>query len=460
MNIELDNTTNTPHTANSGNTVLTVTALNQSVARLLERSIPLTWIGGEISNFTRAASGHWYFTLKDANAQIRAVMFKHRAQFAEVIPKDGEQVEVRALVTLYTPRGDYQLTVETIRRAGLGNLYEAFLQLKQKLSLEGLFANERKIPLPYFARCIGVVTSPQAAALRDILITLQRRAPHVHIIIYPTPVQGVGAALKISQAIALASTRNECDVLIVTRGGGSIEDLWSFNDERVARTIAACQIPIIAGIGHETDFTIADFVADVRAPTPTAAAEMAVLPRADLLQHLDTVYKKMRRAIRYQLDSHAQTLDHLSLRSNAITPLTYIQRERSKLASLLQRMQHVHTMAHQRTTFNFMQLAQKLEKNKPDTSIAQNHLIQLTRQLQSATQHQLSHHQHQLHHFTGQLELLNPQRTLERGYAILQDTQGNIIKTPKQIRAPMDIVARLAQGEVDLSITSAQQRLS
>ena len=248
--------------------VLTVSALNQAVAQLLERNIPLTWVSGEISNFTRAASGHWYFTLKDQAAQVRAVMFRGRAQYAGFMPREGDKVEVRALVTLYAPRGDYQLSVEAIRRAGLGNLYEAFLQLKAQLTAEGLFDQQRKRTIPGFVRSIGIVTSPQAAALRDILTALQRRAPHIRIVLYPTPVQGEGSPQKIAQAIATASSRAECDVLLVCRGGGSIEDLWSFNEEIVARAIAACSMPVISGVGHETDFTISDFAADMRAATP------------------------------------------------------------------------------------------------------------------------------------------------------------------------------------------------
>ena len=218
--------------------VMTVTALNQAVARLLERSFPLAWIGGEVSNFTRASSGHWYFTLKDNAAQVRAVMFRGRAQYADFIPREGDKVEVRALVTLYGARGDYQINVEAIRRAGVGSLFEAFQRLKEKLDAAGLFHADRKRALPMFPRAIGIVTSPQAAALRDVLTALKRRAPHVRVVLYPTPVQGQLAAEKIANAIDTASLRNECDVLIVCRGGGSIEDLWSFNDEDVAYAVA------------------------------------------------------------------------------------------------------------------------------------------------------------------------------------------------------------------------------
>jgi exodeoxyribonuclease VII large subunit len=233
--------------------VLTVTALNQQVTRLLERTFPLTWIGGEISNFTRAASGHWYFTLKDDAAQVRAVMFRGRAQYAGFTPREGDKVEVRALVTLYGARGDYQINVEAIRRAGVGALFEAFTRLKEKLGAEGLFDPDRKRALPLFVRTVGIVTSLQAAALRDVLTALRRRVPHVRVVLYPAPVQGQLAAQKIAEAIATASQRAEADVLIVCRGGGSIEDLWSFNEEAVARAIAACSMPVIAGVGHETD---------------------------------------------------------------------------------------------------------------------------------------------------------------------------------------------------------------
>lgn len=294
--------------------VISVSALNNAVAQLLERNLPLTWVSGEISNFTRAASGHWYFTLKDQAAQVRAVMFRGRAQYADFQPKEGDKVEVRALVTLYAPRGDYQLSVEAIRRAGVGNLYEAFLRLKAQLEQEGLFDPARKRPIPPFVRRIGIITSPQAAALRDILTALKRRAPHIAVTLYPTPVQGEGAAAKIAQAIATANAREECDVLLVCRGGGSMEDLWAFNEEIVARTVAHSQIPVIAGIGHETDFTITDFAADLRAATPTAAAELAATPRAEWLDLLARQAQQLQRAQSRLLNEQQQTLDWLARR--------------------------------------------------------------------------------------------------------------------------------------------------
>ena len=443
---------------NPASAVLTVSALNQQVARLLERSIPLTWVAGEVSNFTRAASGHWYFTLKDAHAQVRAVMFKSRTLATGFIPREGEQVEVRALVTLYAPRGDYQLSVEGMRRAGLGNLFEAFLQLKQKLTQEGLFSGERKQELPPYPGCIGIVTSPQAAALRDILTTLQRRAPHVRLILYPTPVQGSGSAASISKMIELAGVRAECDVLIVARGGGSIEDLWSFNDERVARSVAACPIPVITGIGHETDFTIADFAADLRAPTPTAAAEIAVTPRTDLMQLLNSAGKKMRHAVHQRMDTHAQTLDHLTRR--LISPIAYVKHERLKLNSNLLRLRHAKTMTLQQSAMQFQQLKQQFIALHPDTSPAKNHLQHLARRLRQSAHRQVNQQKQLVHNLCGQLELLNPRRTLERGYAILRDEHNVIIKTPGQLCTQTHVTVTLAEGDVGLEISDVRRLLT
>ncbi|MET3108752.1 exodeoxyribonuclease VII large subunit [Oxalobacteraceae bacterium GrIS 2.11] len=435
--------------------VISVAELNQTVSRLLERSIPLCWISGEISNFTRAASGHWYFTLKDAQAQVRAVMFKSRTQAADFLPREGEKIEVRATVTLYAPRGDYQLNVENIRRAGLGSLYEAFLQLKQKLSAAGLFDAQRKQALPSFPKCIGIVTSPQAAALRDILITLKRRAPHVRVIIYPTPVQGSGSAQKIAQAIALAVSRNECEVMIVARGGGSIEDLWSFNDEQLAYTIADCPIPIIAGIGHETDFTIADFVADVRAPTPTAAAEIAVSARVDLMLHLEKNSAQLRRSVRHRLDQESQTLDNFSRR--LINPLAYIRSERAKLGGLTMQLKHIVANSRKQANFQYVHLKQRLITQSPDIDQRKYQLQQFSRHLQTKTHQFFELRQRDLNHLHAQLELLNPQRTLERGYAIITNMEGHILQHPEEFIAPGSINVKLAKGEVGLEVIKVLQ---
>ncbi|EMH3366075.1 exodeoxyribonuclease VII large subunit, partial [Burkholderia multivorans] len=301
-----------PGATRGGDEVIPVSALNRAISTTLERSFPLLWISGEVSNFTRAASGHWYFSIKDQQAQMRCVMFRGRAQYAEFMPREGDRIEVRAVVTMYEPRGEVQLNVEAVRRTGQGRLYEAFLRLKAQLEAEGLFAPERKRPLPAHPRAIGIVTSLQAAALRDVLTTLARRAPHVPVIVYPAPVQGAGAAEKLVAAVQTANARREVDVLLVCRGGGSIEDLWSFNDEALARAIAASELPVVCGVGHETDFTIADFAADVRAPTPTGAAELASPQRALLLRELVERERALARALARGLEQRAQQLDWLA----------------------------------------------------------------------------------------------------------------------------------------------------
>ncbi len=437
--------------------VLTVSELNQAVARMLERSFPLAWVSGEISNFTRASSGHWYFTLKDNGAQVRSVMFRGRAQYAGFTPREGDKVEVRALVTLYAPRGDYQLTVEAIRRAGVGNLYEAFLRLKEQLNAEGLFAPQRKRPLPVFPRSIGIVTSPQAAALRDILATLRRRAPHVQVILYPTPVQGEGAALKIAQAIATASARAECDVLLVCRGGGSIEDLWSFNEEVVARTIADCAMPIICGVGHETDITIADFAADLRAPTPTAAAEMAATPRADWLATLDMHTDDLVRIMKRRMMDAAQNLDWLSRR--LVSPSAHIAHERMRIAGFQQRLAHATRLPLQQARFSVANLRTRLAARLPDTAAQRARLESIARRLDVSMATANAQRRQALDALAVQLELLNPQRTLERGYAMVVDAKGRVIRSPNALRPREIVTVRLAEGSAEIGIASVQSLL-
>ena len=438
--------------------VLTVSALNQAVGKLLERHFPLMWVSGEISNFTKAASGHWYFSLKDASAQVRAVMFRGRAQYADFVPREGDKVEVRTLVTLYAARGDFQLSVEAIRRAGVGNLYESFLRLKQKLDREGLFDPARKRPIPVFPRVIGIVTSPQAAALRDVLSTLRRRAPHLRVILYPSPVQGEGAAQKIAAAISCASRRAECDVLLVCRGGGSIEDLWSFNDESVARAIVASPVPVIAGVGHETDFTIADFAADLRAPTPTAAAELAARPRAEWLELVQQQAAALSRAITRRQHDQSQALDWLAHR--LISPTAWIRHEHLRLNGLRDRLASAlvvpvtearHALRHWRSRF---------EAVRPDSRVARQQLRENQRRLAAGIGNRNSQLRLQLSALTAQLELLDPQRTLERGYAMIVDSSGAIVRQPAQLQPRAVVTVRLASGSAQVGIASVQPNLT
>jgi exodeoxyribonuclease VII large subunit len=438
--------------------VITVSALNQAVARLLERSFPLQWISGEISNFTRASSGHWYFTLKDDAAQVRAVMFRGRAQYAGFVPREGDKVEVRALVTLYGPRGDYQINVEAIRRAGVGSLFEAFQRLKERLAAAGLFAPERKRALPLFPRTIGIVTSPQAAALRDVLTALQRRAPHVRVVLYPTLVQGQQAGAQIAAAIDTASRRAECDVLLVVRGGGSMEDLWCFNEEVVAYAVANCAIPVVSGVGHETDFTICDFAADVRAATPTAAAELAATPRADWMGSLRADAIDLRRAMRRALGDAAQTLDNLQRR--LLSPTARIGQQRLQLQAHATAMLHATRNPLQQARFTVDRLAARLAARKPDATAARAAIGALQHRAGASMRNQLAQRRDALQALSAQLELLNPQRTLERGYAIVTDAAGAVLRDPAHIQPGQTLGVRLAEGSADIGVSTVQPTLT
>lgn len=437
--------------------VLSVSALNQAVARLLEQQFPLMWVSGEISNFTRAASGHWYFSLKDAAAQVRAVMFRGRAHYADFIPREGDKVEVRTLVTLYAARGDFQLSVEAIRRAGVGNLYEAFLKLKQKLQAEGLFDPHHKRALPPFVRTIGIVTSAQAAALQDMLTTLRRRAPHVRIVLYPTPVQGDGAAQKIAAALTTASQRAEVDVLLLCRGGGSIEDLWSFNDEGVARAIAACSMPVITGIGHETDFTIADFAADLRAPTPTAAAELASRSRDEWRAEIAAYALSLKRHFHRGINEKSQSLDWLSRRLPS--PAATIRHHRLLLAGLQSRMANAAGAPVTEARHALQLIGNRLRMHQPNTETRRTQIIDLQRRLHAGMHRRTAAADLALATLIAQREVLNPQRTLERGYAILTTAQGAIVRAPRQLQAGQIVTATLADGQVQIGIASLQPQL-
>src|SRR5688572_8744796 len=338
--------------------VISVSELNRLARHLLEQKLPLMWVAGEVSNCKRYGSGHCYFTLKDAEAQVECVLFRNKAQLVGWQLQDGMQVELRAFPTIYEARGKFQLCVETMRRSGFGALYEAFARLKLKLEREGLFDSARKRALPRFPRVIGIVTSPQGAALRDVLTTCKRRMPCLPVVIYPTPVQGEGAGQSVAAAIGAASARLECDSLIVCRGGGSIEDLWAFNEEVVARAIAASAIPVVSGVGHETDFTIADFVADARAPTPTAAAERATPDRADLAAALLQSAGRLLRCATRGVEDRMQRLDFLSRRLTH--PGERIRNQLASLEHLAQRLHGAWRHGQENETWRVRDLAQRL----------------------------------------------------------------------------------------------------
>ena len=435
--------------------VIPVSMLNRLARERLESSFPLCWVAGEISNLTYAASGHVYFSLKDAAAQVRCVMFRNRAQVLGWRLENGQHLEARVLVTLYEARGDFQLNVETARKAGLGNLYEKFLALKDRLEREGLFAESGKRALPPFPRCIGIVTSLHAAALRDVLSTLARRAAHVSLVLYPTPVQGEGAAREIAKAIGQASERRDCEVLIVCRGGGSLEDLWAFNDEALARAIRACSMPVISGIGHETDFTITDFAADQRAPTPTAAAELAAPQRSALLARLADCRQALRRSLRQRQDQRNQHLDWLALRLQH--PAQRLARQRDDLANLQRRLDHGLAQASTRGRQRLATLSRRLLLARPQPSRLEQRLDALGSRLASAWQNTLHSKSADLTRIAASLTQLNPDAVLARGYSMVTDEAGRIVCDSSALEPNDRIAVLFHTGRAHATVTSTSK---
>lgn len=424
--------------------VVSVSELNRLARELLERNLPLMWVRGELSNLKRYDSGHCYFTLKDEDAQVDCVIFRHRLQHLDWRPENGMQVEVRACPTLYEARGKFQLNVDTMRRSGLGALYEAYEKLKRRLDREGLFDPQGKRPLPTFPRTIGVVTSLQAAALRDVLTTLKRRMPPASIIVYPAPVQGEGAGQKIAAAIGVAASREECDVLIVCRGGGGIEDLWAFNEEIVARAIHACPIPVVTGIGHETDFTIADFVADVRGPTPTAAAEIATPDCAELKRKLNHTRQRLSRTALRALEQRMQRLDYLSRR--LVHPREQIRERMASLRHLVARMRACWQRALQEHVWRVRELGAQVRSARVDPARLLRGQQELARRLQHAVNRRLETAAGVLNRTEAHLKHLNPQHVLERGYSITSTPAGHIVRDSAEIGCDDEVRIRFARG--------------
>jgi len=436
--------------ASPGEAILSVSALNRSVRDLLEHRFPPLWVAGEVSNLMLARSGHAYFSLKDAQAQVRCVMFRHRAQLLDWTPRDGMQVEVRALVTLYEPRGDFQLNVEFMRRAGLGALYEAFLRLRDRLAAEGLFDAAIKRPVPAFPRAIGVVTSLGAAALHDVLTTLARRNPSIPVIVYPTAVQGEGAPGGIVAALGRATRRAECDVLILCRGGGSIEDLWSFNDERVARAIRACPIPVVVGVGHETDATIADFAADRRAPTPTAAAELVSRPRAELLAQVTAHLERLRRQLMRDLETRMQRLDHLSRR--LVHPGRRLQAQAAMLEHLAVRLSRASERAIERERWRVATLVEHARRSLPPIDSLRLRAAELCRRIQAGALQSLAGRASRVDALARSLAALDPQAVLERGYGIVRDAQGRALRDAAALAAGDRLDITFARGGAEARV--------
>ncbi len=433
---------------------ISVTELNRLAREALEARFPPLWVRGEISNFTRAPSGHMYFTLKDAGAQVRCTLWRTRAQRLTVTPRAGMQVEARATVSLYEPRGDYQLNVESLREAGRGNLHEAFLRLKTKLDNEGLFSPEIKRAIPRYPASLAVITSPQAAALRDVMAALARRAPNLPVELLPTPVQGEGAGTHIAAALGQILAMPEAarpELVLLVRGGGSLEDLWSFNEEVVARAIRACPVPVIVGVGHETDFTIADFAADCRAATPTAAAELASAGYAEAagrLAHLEIV---LRRAMRRQLDTAHQRLDRQSLR--LIHPRDRVARSRKELAAQALRLRQALTQRMRQHTTTLAFVERRLRNQKPELSGLQKQLERTGDAIVTRMSRHLSTRRERLSALAASLDHLNPEAVLSRGYSIARDHHGRILRDAAQVTAGENIRVQLHQGEIDATVS-------
>ena len=393
--------------------VFSVKEINRLVRELLEQSFPSFWISGEISNFISASSGHWYFSLKDDEAQVRCTMFKNKNIAADWVPKNGEKIEAKCIIGLYEARGEYQLNIELIRHAGAGLLSEAFNQLKEKLLKEGLFEPSRKKSIPQFPKSIGVITSPTGAAIEDILITLKRRSPHIPIFIYPSLVQGKEAPLAIVKAIETANTRMECDVLILARGGGSIEDLWAFNEEIVARAIVASKIPTITGVGHETDTTIADFVSDLRAPTPTGAAELVTSHTVELIKTIQAYKNQLNKMMASVIRELMQKIDYLEKR--LISPRQQIQRQKEQIHQYIQRINQSMKNA-------MIQYRLNIDKLKLN------------------------------------LDHLSPHAVLSRGYSIITNVDGQIVNNVNQLKLDDKIHIQLNHGQADANISDLKNK--
>ncbi len=430
-------------------TVYTISQLNAEVRLLLERGIPMVWVEGELSNLSQPASGHWYFSLKDRQAQIRCAMFRQRNVSAGFAPRVGQLVVARGRISLYEPRGDYQLIVEHLEDAGIGALRREFEKLKVKLAAEGLFASEAKRPLPTFPRRIGVITSPTGAAVRDILHVLARRFAAARVLIYPAPVQGAAAAPLIVAALELASQRAECDVLILARGGGSLEDLWAFNDERVARAIRACSVPVVTGIGHEIDFTIADFAADARCPTPSAAAESVVPDRQTLIAAHSRLAHRLKTALQRELRGAATRLGNAAQRLSLTHPGVRLSQQQQRLDELEQRIHHaLRSELHSKRGLLGDSLA-RLVRHSPDRLLrdlrARHELF--AGRLRHALLAAVARAEHRLRLAQRTLDAVSPLATLARGFAIVtRAADGAVITDMSRVQVDDEIEARLASG--------------
>ncbi len=435
--------------------IYTVSRLNSEVRLTLELQFQTLWLQGEISNFVAAASGHWYFSLKDSAAQVKCAMFKQANRNSSFRPQNGQQVLIRARISVYEPRGEYQLLAEFIESAGAGLLKQQFEQLKAKLAAEGLFDPAIKTPLPAQVQRVGVITSPTGAAIRDIVTVLNRRAPGIEVVVYPSQVQGDTAAAQLRNMLSTAIRRNEVDVLIIGRGGGSLEDLWCFNDEQLCRAVAACPIPIVSAVGHEIDFALTDFVADVRAPTPSAAAELVSPDQSHLLERIARLRSALIQAQRARMQQVAPKLINLSQRLLALHPKRRLQQQQQRLDELQLRL----STAIKRKIIASQQQQQYLDKSlrqlSPAKTINQQkiQLAELERRISKAQQQRVVQSKQQLAQLSAQLNTVSPLATLARGYSIAFDDKQQVITSAAQLKAGDKVAVKLAEGGFDAEVT-------
>ena len=451
--------TSTPPDASPQRIVLTVSQLNREVREMLDRGLPLLWVEGELSNLARPASGHLYFTLKDSRAQVRCAMFRPRARLLGFRPRDGVQVLVRGRVSLYEPRGDYQIIVDSMEESGDGALRRRFEELKARLSQEGLFDAERKKPLPSMPRRIGIITSPSGAAIRDVLQVLRRCFPGIGVLIYPVAVQGRDAAAGIADMIRMASQRAEVDVLLLTRGGGSLEDLQAFNEEPVARAIADCRLPLVSAVGHEIDVTIADFVADQRAPTPSAAAELLSPDGSAWNARVQRTAERLRRLTDDQMRRLALRLQQVEGRLQRQHPGRRLRDHAQRLDELDLRLRRTWRRRCQASTAILEQLVRRLLTRDPRQRIREHRLRcrSLEQRLKGVQTRWLAIHRQRLSTTARALETVSPLSTLGRGYAIVQSADGTIVRDAAMVSPGDSVSARLARGRLQCRVEATEE---
>jgi len=448
-----DNTLDNNPTRN----IYSVSHLNNAARDLLESEFPLIWVEGEISNLARPASGHIYFSLKDESAQLRCAMFKMRNRLVNFRPENGQQILVRGRLSLYPARGDYQLIAEHMEEAGDGALQRQFEQLKQRLHGEGLFDADRKQTLPELPRRLGIITSPTGAAIHDILHVLKRRFPGIPVLIYPVPVQGDAAPAAIVEALRTANTRAECDVLILARGGGSLEDLWAFNDEAVARAIHASKIPVVSAVGHEVDFTIADFVADLRAPTPSAAAELASPDRGEWLATFNGWQQQLLRSWQGRVTRHRQQLDWLQRQLKH--PGQRLRERAQRLDELEQRLNLAQQARLQQQRARLDTLRARLHGRSPTQGLREMRLRldKLRHSNHRSITAKLTQHRARLGNLSRALNAVSPLATLGRGYAIVQTPEGKVVRSADEVRVGDLLATRLGSGRIESRVEAVSK---